>query len=196
MRSHQTSSRLEEQEVGLAQTWPGWETGLKPISNSGERGVTLKVNDTLMVSYRHCLKPTPSGGFKSNQSSPRLGRSMDMACDRKAGKGVSGVRAAEGIGECGYALVSVSLTTRGTGCRSAYPEDHSSSAGAGTTGSSEISEISSRCSTEHLIASTASMGSTEHRSWPPTSDISHAGSANFGIRRTNSSKAGERRIER
>src|SRR6266550_9431626 len=59
--------------------------------------------------------------LKSSQSSPRLGWLMDMACDRKAGKGVSGVRAAEVIGECGYALVSVSLTTNGSGCRLAEP---------------------------------------------------------------------------
>ncbi len=35
---------------------------------------------------------------------------MELTCVRKAGKGASGVRAADVIGECNLALVSISLT--------------------------------------------------------------------------------------
>src|SRR6266550_3555056 len=68
---------------------------------------------------------------------------MDLVCKRAAGKG--------------------------TRCRSAYPEDHSSSAGAGFTSSSETSSVSTRRSNEHLSVSIARLSCRSLASWLPVS---------------------------
>src|SRR6266550_5065728 len=69
------------------------------VTGLGEYLSTLGKGFELTASCRHRLKPALSGGFKSNQLSPRLGRSMNLACKGMAGKRTNGERAVEGIGE-------------------------------------------------------------------------------------------------
>jgi hypothetical protein len=78
-------------------------------------GSEASPDSRLMISYRYPGKPPSTGG--SMTSSCKLGWLLELYCDRKAGERIGGMRATEVIGECGYTLVSILLTTRKSDCR-------------------------------------------------------------------------------